>query len=104
MPDLAGATPWGAAIGAAGQVLSSAVATPPAGPSEAKSSGSIGGANFDNSGWNVTFGSNSGITSDRTQTTPANIAQTAAGLLDGNNMLYLLGGLVVWKLMRKKRG
>jgi hypothetical protein len=27
--------------------------------------GSVGGAAFDNSGWNITFGNNSGVTSSR---------------------------------------
>lgn len=52
---------------AAFNAIGGAVSTPPAGPSEAKSAGSIGGAGFDNSGWNITFGNESAIATERTQ-------------------------------------
>lgn len=97
---LAQASPWGAAIGAVAQVATPA----PAGPSEAKSSGSIGGSNLDNSGWNVTFGNNSGIKSDRDQTQPGNLTQAAASLMGNPAMLIGLGvvALVVLKKLKRR--
>jgi hypothetical protein len=100
------ATPWGAIAGAAAQ----AVQAPPAGPSEAKSSGSIG-TNLDNSGWNVTFGSNSSIDALRSQTAPS--VATSGGLLEGggvgglggmnmNTVLLLVGALVAVKMLKKR--
>ena len=60
--------------------------------------GAVGGSPFDSSGWNVTFGSNSGIESSRSQSTP----------LDGY-MEYLpyvvVGtiGLLALKWIKKKK-
>lgn len=92
-----GATPWGAAIGAAAEVAKA----PPAGPSEAKSSGSVGGAKLDNSGWNVTFGSNSGISTNRDETA------TPAGPLSGvaayaPYIALAVGAVVLLKIMKKR--
>jgi hypothetical protein len=102
--------PWGAAIGAVAQVASA----PPAGPSEAKSSGSIG-TNFDSSGWNVTFGANSSIDSMRSQTTPSvttsggsmseggALAGLGLGGISQNTILLLLAAVVVVKMLKKKK-
>ena len=109
MPNVAGATPWGAIAGAAAQAISA----PPAGPSEAKSSGSIG-TNFDSSGWNVTFGDSSSIDSMRSQTTPTvsttggsmseggALAGLGLGGLDQNTIMLIVAALVVVKMMKKK--
>ncbi|KQQ97422.1 hypothetical protein ASF77_05625 [Massilia sp. Leaf139] len=70
------AMPWGAAIGAIGQALSA----PPAGPSEAKSAGSVG-TNFDGSGWVVTYGDNSGVDSVRSQSAPG-VSSTGGSLAE----------------------
>jgi hypothetical protein len=101
---MAVADPWALGINAASNVLGKAVTPAPAAPTTSVSSGTVGSGGFDNSGWNVTFGPNSGIKSDRDQTAPATLQQAAAGLLGGNNMMYLLGGLVLWKMLHKKRG
>lgn len=109
MPNVAGATPWGAIAGAAAQAISA----PPAGPSEAKSSGSIG-TNFDSSGWNVTFGANSGIDAMRSQTTPT-VSTTGGSMSEGGAMaglglgginqqtvLLLVAAVVAVKMLKKK--
>ena len=87
---LSSGMPWAQAIGAVAQVASA----PPAGPSEAKSSGSIG-TNFDNSGWQVSFGDNSGNDSARSQTAPS--LSTSGGQMSESAGLGLgglgLGGL-----------
>jgi len=104
---LGNASPWGAAIGA----VAGAVTAPPAGPSDAKSSGSIG-TNLDTSGWNVTFGDNAGIDAMRTQTTPS--VTTNGGTMEGglgsalggintNTILLLAVALVAVKVLKKKR-
>jgi hypothetical protein len=107
------AVPWGAAIGAVGQAL----ATPPAGPSDAKSAGSIG-TNLDTSGWNVSYGDNSDIDARRNQSAPgvsasggsmpgpglmggASVGSMLAGI-DQNMVMLGVLGLVVLKLMRRK--
>lgn len=56
------ANPWASVVGSA---LSGMLGGGPAGPSMAYG-GSSGGM-FDSSGWNVSFGDNSPVTSDRTQ-------------------------------------
>jgi len=102
------ADPYSAVIGAV-----AGLATPaPAGPSEAKSSGSIG-TNLDNSGWNVTFGNNSAIDATRSQSAPTvaatggaqtGPASALAGLgIDTNMLLLGLGALVLVKLMKRKK-
>ena len=87
---LSSGMPWGAAINAVAQVASA----PPAGPSEAKSSGSIG-TNFDNSGWQVSYGDGSGIDSVRSQSAPS--LSTSGGQMSESAGLGLgglgLGGL-----------
>lgn len=78
----------GTAIGAIGQVATPA----PAGPSQA-SSGDVGGNAFDNSGFNVTFGNDSGITTQRSQDNPM-----------GKYLPYVLiavAGLVAWRLAKR---
>lgn len=64
---VAGASPWGSLFGAGLNMLGGALGGSPAGPSNATSLGTIGGANFDHSGWNVTFGNESGINAERTE-------------------------------------
>jgi hypothetical protein len=56
--------------------------------------GSVGGAAFDNSGWNVTFGANSGIESSRSQTSA--LSQYLPYILAG------AGFLLVWKFIKKQ--
>jgi hypothetical protein len=82
---------WAAAIGAAAE----AAKAPPAGPSEAKSSGTIGGAAFDNSGWNITFGENSAITAERRQTTQSKMEKYLPYVLVG------VAGLLAWRALKK---
>lgn len=55
--------------------------------------GSVGGALFDNSGWNVTFGANSGIESARSQ----------AQAMQPYMQYALIGGafLLAWKWLKK---
>lgn len=57
--------PWGAAIGGVLGAAGGMGGSSPAGPSQASSLGEIGGAMFDHSGWNVTFGDDSGIEATR---------------------------------------
>jgi hypothetical protein len=109
MQGMAGATPWGAIAGAAADVLKA----PPTGPSEAKSSGSIG-TNFDSSGWNVTFGAGSGIDAMRTQTTPSVTtsggSMSEGGALSGLGLgginqetaMLLVAAVLVVKMMKKR--
>jgi hypothetical protein len=82
-----------AGIGAAAEVAKA----PPAGPSEAKSSGTIGGAGFDNSGWNVTFGSGSGITTQRTQTETGEMTKYLPYVVIG------VAGLLAWRYLKKSK-
>ena len=85
------ADPYSAAFGA----IASVATAPPAGPSAAESSGSIGGAAFDNSGWNITFGNNSGITSKRAEDTG----------LENPYVQYALigcGFLLAWKYLKNR--
>jgi hypothetical protein len=85
---LPAADPYSAVIGAVAGVAKPA----PAGPSEAKSSGTVGGGVFDTSGMNVNFGSG-GVTSSRTE-------QSAMS----DTMKYVLIGaacVIVLKLMKK---
>lgn len=81
------------ALLAAAPAIMGAAKAAPAGPSEANSSGMIGGSAFDNSGWNLTFGSNSGITAERTQATP----------MQGYLPYVLVGvaGLLAWRYLKK---
>lgn len=83
----------GGLLGGSGMLPIPSVTGGTAGPSEAKG-GTIGGAAFDNSGWNVTFGANSGIESSRAQSTP----------LAGNLQYVLIGAafLLAWKYLKKK--
>ena len=104
---MAAADPYTAVFGA----LAGAANPAPAGPSDAKSSGSVG-TSFDNSGWNITFGSGS-IDATRSQTAPtvaanggaqAGPAAALAGLgIDSNTLLIGLAVLVAVKLMRKRK-
>jgi hypothetical protein len=75
--------------------LGSALATPPAGPSNAQSSGEIGGSRFDNSGFNVTFGSGSGITTQRTQTEQGQFSEYLPYVIVG--AVFLIG----WRYFKK---
>jgi len=50
--------------------------------------GNVGGAAFDNSGWNVTFGANSGIESSRSQTSA--MSQYMPYILAGGALLIAL--------------
>ncbi|GGI16901.1 hypothetical protein [Oxalicibacterium faecigallinarum] len=87
----AAVNPYAAVIGAA---LNAAQA-PPAGPSNASSLGTIGGNLFDTSGFNVTFGDNAGISTERTQ--------TETGQFD-KYLPYLIVGavfLVAWRYVKK---
>jgi len=62
----------------------------------------MGGTTLDNSGWNVTFGNNSGITSDRNQTAPAGVGQAAAGLMQYAPYIALAaGGVLLLKKLRR---
>ena len=87
--------PYTAIIGAGIGAVADVAKAPPAGPSEAKSSGTIGGAGFDNSGWNVTFGSGSGITTERTQTTQGEMAKYLPYVVVG--AVFLIG----WRYFKK---
>lgn len=89
------ADPYSAAFGAIASLASPA----PAGPSDAKSSGTIG-ANFDNSGWNVTFGNNSGVTSDRTDL-PNTIGSAASGM--AQYLPYAAVAVVLLIVMKKMK-
>lgn len=94
--------PWSAGFQALGAVAGAAKA-PPAGPSDARG-GTFGGTSLDNSGWNVTFGPNSGITSDRDQTAPATIGAAAAGAMRYAPQIALaIVAVLVLKKLRKKR-
>lgn len=94
---MAAADPYSAAFGAI-----ASVATPaPAGPSEAKSSGAIGGANFNNSGWNVTFGTNSGIRSDVDNTAPGSVTGAVAGM--AQYLPYVAVAVVVLVIWKKRK-
>jgi len=97
-----GLDPFGALFGAIGSTVGAVASAPPAGPSSAVG-GTQGGAKFDNSGWNVTFGSG-GIDSRRDETAPANIGQATAGLMQyaPHIALAVVAVLVIKKL--KKRG
>lgn len=106
---LSSGLPWAQAIGAVAQVASA----PPAGPSEAKSSGSIG-TNFDNSGWVVSYGDNSAIDTQRTQSAPSlstsggQMSESAGlglgGLGLGNiKPEYLFFALVAVVIMKRKK-
>lgn len=110
------AMPWGAAIGAVGQVLSA----PPAGPSGAKAAGSIA-SGYDNSGWTVTYGDNSGVDAVRNQSAPGvsasggslsevgdGLSRAVGGALGavGGNMQYVLlavGAVVLLKVLKRRR-
>lgn len=62
-------------------------------PTNATSGMFDGGGGMDSSGWNVTFGNNSGIEASR---------QESAAM--SNTMTYVLiavGGLIAWKLVKK---
>jgi hypothetical protein len=83
--------PYTAVLGA----VAGAAKAPPAGPSEAKSSGKIGGAAFDNSGWNITFGTNSAIQAERTQTTQSELQKYLPYVLVG------VAGLLAWRVLKK---
>lgn len=74
----------------------SAAQAPPAGPSEAKSSGTIGN-NYDHSGFNVTFGNNSGVTTKRTQTTDAPMQKYLPYVIVG------VAGLLAWRYLKNKK-
>jgi len=64
---------------------------------------------FDSSGWNVTFGSGSGITSDYDKTQsqssglPASPAQAAGQVVQGlgNLLPYVVGGLLLLAVVKK---
>lgn len=76
---------------------SAALGTAAGGPSsaDARSNGTVGGDMFDNSGWNVTFGNNSGIKAERSEPQPMD-----------KTMQYLLigGALLVAVVWLKKKG
>lgn len=67
----------------------------PAGPSNAESLGSIGGAMFDNSGWNVSFGDASPITAERTQTEKGQFSEYLPYIVVGAVFL------VAWRYFKK---
>jgi len=90
--------PWSAAFGAVASVAKPA----PAGPSNAISTGSTNAGTIDNSGWNVTFGAGSSITSDRDQTAPANIGQ-AVGQLTQYAPYLAVGAVVLFILKRRRK-
>lgn len=95
------ADPWSAGFNALGAVAGAAKA-PPAGPSNAVNGGFSGGS-IDSSGWNVTFGPNSGITSDRDQTAAAGVPGALASVTKYMPQLALVVvAVVVLKKLRKK--
>lgn len=87
--------PWGAVIGGAFGAAADIATPSPAGPSNASSLGTIGGAFFDTSGMNVTFGNNSGVSTERTQ--------TESGQIDRYIPYLVIGAvfLVAWRAFKK---
>jgi hypothetical protein len=106
---LNGAMPWGAALGAVGQAL----ATPPAGPSDARHSGAVSN-NQDTSGWSVNYGDGN-IDAVRSQSAPGASASGGSlsdmvpglgGAIGGVNMnlvLLAVGAIVLVKVLKRKQ-
>ncbi|AXS79860.1 hypothetical protein [Dechloromonas sp. HYN0024] len=108
---------WAAAIGAVGSVASAnmksgggggASGGQPTSWADAKSTQAM----FDNSGWNVSFGNNSPITSTAQKTasqdntplqTNAGYGPAAASLGNGNWTTYLIVALVVLVIIKHKK-
>jgi hypothetical protein len=85
-----GVNPWAAMFGSALGGIAG-----PAGPSNATSMGKVDGSPFDSSGWNVSFGDNSGIASDRKESTA----------MDKTFKYVLLGAafLIAFKYLKAKK-
>lgn len=99
LTDTAGGTNWlGAASTIAGSVLKPAGAAP-------SSANSIFGTNlaFDNSGWNVSFGNNSGISADVKKTTDQGGATQGTNNLQSYlpYVLIFVGAAVAIKYFKK---
>lgn len=102
MGDLAATAPTMDWLGAGSNLLGTALKPSSAGPSSADS---IFGTNlaFDNSGWNVTFGNNSGVSADVKKTTDQ------GGTSQGTNnlqtylpyVMLLVGAAVAIKMFKK---
>lgn len=83
--------PYTALLGGAMSSMSAG----PAGPSDAKSFGSVGGAAYDGSGWNITFGNDSAIKTDRTQVTQPEWQKYLP------YVVVAVVGLVAWRALKK---
>lgn len=91
-------------LNAGSKVLSSALSPSPGGPSNATSRNEQSfNSVFDSSGWNVNFGRDGIINSDRTQET-----ETPASAITKTAMNWIplaalaVGGLLLWKHFSKK--
>jgi len=87
----AAVNPYAAILGTALGSMSAA----PAGPSQASSLGTIGGNMFDHSGFNVSFGNNSGITTSRKQSEGGQIDKLLPYVIVG--AVFLIG----WRAFKK---
>lgn len=89
--------PWGAAIGGAIGLFSGGGGAGNSAPSNASNMGQIEGPKLDSSGWNITFGNDSAITTDRTETVAGQFSEYLPYMVVG--VVMLLG----WRYLKKSK-